>query len=316
MARYDGAICGRITPKGETMNAQQNGAPEKGAYRTFEVELLCGAGGAEVSGLDISRPLPPETLAELRSALADHCVLFFRNQDLTPEQQKAFALQFGPLSATPFIKPLDGHPEMMRIVREPDEKKKLNFGGRWHSDMTFDEAPVLGTVLYSREAPAVGGDTIWSNQMLAFDTLSPAMQRMLEGLTVMHSAKRSYGPQGTYADDDLKSMRINASEAALKETPHPCVRTHPENGRKVLFINWVYAIRFQDMTEEESAPLLEFLNRHSQRPEFQIRFRWKKGSLAFWDNRCTQHLAINDYAGYRRIMDRVTIAGDKPYFRP
>ena len=144
MARYDGAICGRITPKGETMNAQQNGSPEKGAYRTFEVELLCGAGGAEVSGLDISRPLPPETLAELRSALADHCVLFFRDQDLTPEQQKAFALQFGPLSATPFIKPLDGHLEMMRIVREADEKKKLNFGGRWHSDMTVDAAPVPG----------------------------------------------------------------------------------------------------------------------------------------------------------------------------
>ena len=202
---------------------------------------------------------------------------------------------------------------MMRIVREPEEKKKQNFGGRWHSDMTFSPEPVMGTCLYARESPAVGGDTIWSNQMLAFDALSPALQRTLEGLRVMHSAKRSYGPQGAYADDDLKSMRIQASEAALKEQAHPCIRTHPESGRKILFVNWVYAIRFEGMTEEESAPLLDFLNRHSQRPEFQIRFRWRKGSLALWDNRSTQHIAVNDYAGYRRVMDRVTIAGDKPY---
>jgi taurine dioxygenase len=282
--------------------------------KPFNTELLCGAGGAEISGLDLSKPLPDATLAGLRRALADHCVLFFRDQQLEPDSQKAFARQFGPLAETPFIKPLEGHPEMMRVVREPDEKKKLNFGGRWHSDLTFQTEPVLGTVLYSRESPAVGGDTIWTNQMLAFDALSPGMQRLLESLTVMHSAKRSYGPQGTYADDDLKGMRINASEAALKETPHPCVRTHPENERKILFINWVYAIRFQDMTEDESAPLLEFLNRHSQRPEFQIRFRWTKNALAFWDNRSTQHIAVNDYSGYRRVMDRVTIAGDKPFF--
>ncbi len=286
------------------------------SQHTIRLEPLCGAGGAEVSGLDLAKPLPQETVAELQRALAEHCVLFFRDQKLEPEQQKAFARQFGPLAETPFIKPLEGHPEMMRVVREADEKKKLNFGGRWHSDMTFQPEPVLGTVLYSRVAPEVGGDTLWTNQMQAFDALSPGMQKMLEKLTVMHSAKRSYGPQGTYADDDLKSMRVSASELALKETPHPCVRTHPVNGRKILFINWVYAIRFADMTEEESAPLLEFLNRHSQRPEFQIRFRWRAGSLAFWDNRSTQHLAINDYAGQRRVMDRITIAGDAPYFTP
>jgi taurine dioxygenase len=278
-----------------------------------KLQLLCGAGGAEISGIDASRPLAPEAVQGLRRALAEHCVIFLRDQELTPDQQKAFARHFGPLAQTPFIKPLDGHPEMMRIVREADEKKKQNFGGRWHSDMTFSPEPVLGTCLYARESPEVGGDTIWSNQMLAFEALSPALQRTLEGLRVMHSARRSYGPQGTYADDDLKSMRIEASEAALKEQAHPCIRTHPESGRKILFVNWVYAIRFEGMTEEESAPLLDFLNRHSQRPEFQIRFRWRKGSLALWDNRSTQHIAVNDYAGYRRVMDRVTIAGDRPY---
>lgn len=284
-------------------------------YCGFEVSLLCGAGGAEVAGVDAARPIGAEVVAELRRALAGHCVLFLRDQDLTPEQQKTFARHFGPLAQTPFIKPLEGHPEMMRIVREAEERKKQNFGGRWHSDMTFSPEPVLGTCLYARESPAVGGDTIWSNQMQAFEALSPALQRMLEGLKVMHSARRSYGPQGTYADDDLKSMRIQAGEEALKEQAHPCIRTHPENGRKILFVNWVYAIRFEGMTEEESAPLLDFLNRHSQRPEFQIRFRWRRGSLALWDNRSTQHIAVNDYSGYRRVMDRVTIAGDKPFFK-
>jgi taurine dioxygenase len=284
-------------------------------FRGFDVSLLCGAGGAEIAGVDASRPIGAEVVAELRRALAAHCVIFLRDQDLTPEQQKAFARHFGPLAQTPFIKPLDGHPEMMRIVREADETKKQNFGGRWHSDMTFSPEPVLGTCLYSRESPAVGGDTIWTNQMLAFEALSPALQKTLEGLRVLHSAKRSYGPQGTYADDDLKSMRIQASEEALKEQAHPCIRTHPESGRRILFVNWVYAVRFEGMTEEESAPLLDFLNRHSQRPEFQIRFRWRKGSLALWDNRSTQHIAVNDYAGYRRVMDRVTIAGDRPYFK-
>ncbi len=285
-----------------------------GEYRTFRIDPVCGAGGAELSGIDASKPLPAETVAELRRALAEYCVIFLRDQDLVPEQQKAFARHFGSLSATPFIKSLDGHPEMMRIVREAEESKKLNFGGRWHTDMTFSPEPVLGTCLYCREAPAVGGDTIWTNQMLAFDALSDGLKRKLEGMRVMHSAKRSYGPQGAYADDDLKSMRIKVGEEGTKEQAHPCIRTHPETGRSILFVNWVYCIRFEDMTEDESAPLLDFLNRHSQRPEFQIRFRWRKGSMALWDNRSTQHIAVNDYGGYRRVMDRLTIAGDRPYF--
>lgn len=291
--------------------------PKPGSlFRAFDVQPVCGAGGALVTGVDAAGALDPEVIAELRRALAEYCVLFLRDQRLTPEQHKAFARHFGPLATTPFIKPLEGHPEVMRIVREADERRKLNFGGRWHSDMTFSPEPVLGTCLYCREAPAVGGDTIWSNQMLAYEALSPGLQRLLEGLTVMHSAKRSYGPQGAYADDDLKGMRIEVSEAGLREQAHPCLRTHPDTGRRILFVNWVYAIRFADMSEEDSAPLLDHLNRHSQRPEFQIRFRWQPGSLALWDNRSTQHIAVNDYAGYRRVMDRVTIAGDKPYFDP
>ena len=288
---------------------------DRAHFDTFDATPLCGAGGLEIHGVDASKPLAPRTVDELRRALAEYCVIYLRDQTLTPDNQKAFARHFGELATTPFIKPLDGHPEMMRIVREADETKKLNFGGRWHTDMTFLPEPVKGTCLYSREAPAVGGDTLWTNQMAAYDALSAGMKRMLAGLNVMHSARRSYGPQGTYADDDLKSMRIEVSEAGLREQAHPCIRTHPDTGRQILFVNWVYAIRFEDMSEEESAPLLEFLNQHSRRPEFQIRFRWRAGSLALWDNRSTQHLAINDYPGQRRVMDRLTIAGDRPFYR-
>ncbi|MSP96363.1 MAG: hypothetical protein EXR29_03870 [Betaproteobacteria bacterium] len=141
--------------------------PNSGAFNTFKAELMCGAGGAEIAGLDLSKPLSADTLGELRRALADHCVLFFRDQTLEPDEQKAFACQFGPLAQTPFIQPLEGHPEMTRVVREADETKKQNFGGRWHSDLTFQTEPVLGTVLYSRVSPPVGGDTVWTNQMLA-----------------------------------------------------------------------------------------------------------------------------------------------------
>ncbi|MEZ5728459.1 MAG: TauD/TfdA family dioxygenase [Burkholderiaceae bacterium] len=281
----------------------------------FTLEPIGGAGGADIGGLDLSRALAPDVVAALQRALADHCVLIFRDQQLTPDHQEAFARQFGELAQTPFIAPLEGHPAMMRIVREATETKKLNFGGRWHTDMSFAPEPVMATCLYCRESPAVGGDTLWSNQMQALDALSPGMQTMLRGLRVMHSARRSYGPQGTYADDDLKSMRIEVSEAGLREQAHPCVRTHPVNERDILFVNRVYAIRFEDMTEDESAPLLGFLNDHSQRPEFQIRLRWRPGTLALWDNRSTQHLAINDYAGQRRVMDRLTIRGDRPYLR-
>jgi len=293
----------------------QVSAPPRTTSAHFSVHPMCGAGGAEISGLDLAQPLHDDVIQALHQTLANYCLLVFRQQTLTPDQQKTFARGFGSLSPTPFIQPLEGHPEMMRIVREPNETKKLNFGGRWHTDMTFSPEPVLGTCLYARESPPVGGDTLWTNQMQAYDALSPGLQRQLQGMRVMHSAKRSYGPQGTYADDDLKSMRIQVSDVATREQAHPCIRTHPVHGRPILFINWVYAVRFEDMTEEESAPLLDYLNRHSQRPEFQIRLRWTQGTLALWDNRATQHLAINDYAGYRRVMDRLTIAGDAPYFR-
>lgn len=277
------------------------------------VKRVAGALGAEITGVDLARELDGPTFDAIHHAFVEHEVIFFRDQTLTPEQHKAFARQFAPFSEVPYIKPMAGHPEIIEIVREADEKKKANFGGKWHSDLSFMEEPPLGSVLYAREVPPVGGDTMWCNAYLAYETLSPGLRAFLDRTRVMHSARRSYAPGGAYADDDLKSMRIQASETALAEIAHPSVRVHPETGRRCLFVNPVYAIRFEDWTEEESAPLLDYLNEHCVKPQFLCRFRWSPGAVAFWDNRCTQHFAVNDYRGHRRHMQRVTLKGDRPY---
>ena len=206
-----------------------------------------------------------------------------------------------------------GHPEIIEVVREADERKKNNFGGKWHSDLSFMEEPPLGSVLYAEEVPPVGGDTMWCNMALAYETLSPGLRAFLDRTRIMHSARRSYAPGGAYADDDLKSMRIQGSESAMAEVAHPTVRVHPETGARCLFVNPVYSIRFEDWSEEESQPLLDYLYAHCVQPQFVCRFRWSNGALAFWDNRCTQHFAINDYRGHRRHLRRVTLKGDRPF---
>jgi len=282
-------------------------------YQLIEVRPIAGAIGAEIHGIDLSKPMSDALYAEVRRAFIEYQVVFFREQTLTPEQHKAFSRRFAPFSETPYVKPMDGHPEIIEIIREADETKKANFGGKWHSDFSFMEKPPMASLLYAREVPPYGGDTMWCSMYAAYEALSDGLKRQLDGMRIMHSAKRSYAPGGAYGDDDLKSMRINASESALAEFPHPVVRVHPESGRKGLFVNPVYGIRFEDWTEEESAPLLDYLHEHCVRPEFVCRFTWRPGSLAFWDNRCTQHFAINDYKGFRRHMQRVTLAGDRPF---
>lgn len=280
---------------------------------SLSIRPLSGSLGAEISGVALDQPLTDEACQAIRAALLKHDVVFFRGQQLTPEQQIRFAGRFAPFSEVPYIRPMAGHPELIEVVREARETNKNNFGGKWHSDLSFMETPPLGSVLYAVEVPAVGGDTMWCSMHAAYDALSDGLKRTLEGLRVMHSARRSYAPGGVYADDDLKSMRIDANETALKEMSHPTVRVHPESGKKCLFINPVYAIRFEGWTEEESAPLLDYLARHCERPEFSCRFTWSQGAVAFWDNRSTQHFAINDYPNQRRHMRRVTLAGDRPY---
>ncbi|MGH7094030.1 MAG: TauD/TfdA dioxygenase family protein [Stellaceae bacterium] len=279
--------------------------------QSITVSRIAGALGAEISGVDLSEPLGDNVIGEIRQALVDHCVIFFRDQHLPPQQHLEFGRRFGPLQVHDFVDGIDGNEEIIEVRKEEYEMR--NFGGGWHSDVSYLERPALGSVLYAHEVPAAGGDTMFANQYLAYETLSDGMKEVLGGLRAVHSARRSYGLAAPRrVDEGNTSMGIHFTDEAHAETDHPVVRTHPESGRKCLYVHGGFTVRFQGMTDEESAPLLHYLYQHAVRPEFTCRFRWAKNSIAFWDNRCVQHNAINDYNGQRRIMHRVTIGGDRP----
>ena len=283
--------------------------------QAIEIVPITGAIGAEVLGANLAHPLSEGELSAIEDAFARHLVLVFRDQDLGIDGLERFALQFGPFGETPFITPVDDHPNVLRVVREADEKGAL-FGGSWHSDWSFQTCPPSATILYAKDVPAHGGDTAFTNQYLAYETLSPGMKRMLEGVNAVHSAQRSYGPGGTFGRPDPESsMDIHGNEQALETQLHPLVRTHPTSGRRALFINDVYTVGIEDMTAGESAALLDYLLAHSRQISFTCRVRWQPGTLTMWDNRCTQHHAIDDYAGHRREMYRVTVAGEQPVFQ-
>jgi taurine dioxygenase len=280
-------------------------------YRTIQVHPISGALGAEISGVDLSRDLDDAVIGEIRRALVENCVIFFRDQHLTPDQHLAFGRRFGELQIHDFVEGMEDNEAILEVRKEEHETR--NFGGGWHTDVSYLEKPALGSVLYAREVPAYGGDTMFANQYLAYETLSDGMKSMLGQMRAMHSARKSYGLYSPRAVANVESsMRIRATEEAHREVDHPVVRTHVESGRKSLYVHGIFTTRFQDMTEEESAPVLDYLYQHAVRPEFTCRFRWKKGSIAFWDNRCVQHNAINDYNGQRRVMHRVTIEGERP----
>ena len=271
------------------------------------VHPIAGAIGAEISGVNLSAPLDDETVAAIRRAWLDHLVIFFRDQELSPAEFLAFARHFGEPIEYPFVKGIEGFPEITPVIKL--ENERVNFGGLWHSDTTYLDTPPMGTMLIAREVPAYGGDTLFANMYLAYEGLSPGLRRLLDGLVAVNSSTKA---DTTKTREDR--MRDGANPAARAEyvAEHPVVRTHPETGRKALYVNGGHTVRFRGMTEEESAPLLRFLFAHQIRPEFTCRFRWEKDSLAFWDNRCAQHNPINDYHGFRRVMHRVTLAGDRP----
>ncbi len=281
------------------------------AQEPISVEPIAGALGAEIAGIDLSGPLSDRAIGEIRAALLKHLVIFFHDQHLTPEQQLEFGRRFGALQVHEFVEAMAGYPEILEVRKEPEETR--NFGGGWHTDVSYLERPSLGSVLYAREVPEFGGDTMFANQYRAYETLSDGMKAMLDGMTAIHSARRPYGPNAARAQAyGPSSMHFVFSEAAHAEIEHPVVRTHRETGKKALYVNRTFTLRFKDMTEEESAPLLSYLCDHAVRPEFTCRFRWRANSIAFWDNRCVQHNAINDYGGERRVMRRVTIEGERP----
>jgi taurine dioxygenase len=273
----------------------------------LDIRPVAGALGAEILGIDLEHDLGEESVAAIRQAWLKHCVIFFRDQTLPPEKFLGVARRFGEPVEYPFIKGIDGFPEITPVIKL--EHEKMNFGGLWHSDTAYLERPPMATMLIAREVPPFGGDTLFANMYLAYETLSDGMKRVLEGLVTVNSSAKA---DVTKTREDR--MRDGAKEDAKKQytAEHPVVRTHPETGRKALYVNGGHTLRFKDMTEQESAPLLQFLFAHATRPEFTCRFRWDVGSIALWDNRCTQHNPINDYHGFRRVMHRVTLAGDRP----
>ena len=265
-----------------------------------------------MGGVDLARDLDDEIVAEMRRAILDHQVLFFRGQRLTPEQQVAFSRRFGPYSPVPFIEAVTDHPEVIAVVREASERQHYTFGSLWHSDFSFLPEPPFASILHALEVPPYGGDTIWANQQLAYDSLSDGMRTMLGGLQGVHSAASAYSPKMQALHDTFTGMTVRTSDDADRSQLHPVVRTHPETGRPSLFANAQYTIGLDGFAGVESKPILDFLFEHSVQPAFTCRWRWEVGDVAMWDNRCLQHMAMADFTGYRRFMHRTTVAGDRP----
>ncbi len=272
------------------------------------ISPLSGTIGAELAGVDLSQPLANDDLEQIQAAFLAHHVLVFRDQQLTPEQQMAFGRKFGELDSHPFVQSSPDHVEVLEIVTEPDDR--ANFGGGWHTDLTFLLEPDLGSILYAVDVPAVGGDTLFANQHAAYDAMSEQMRTMLDGLVATHSAGPQYGAGG-YSTRS-KAMQTKNEELVNQVVEHPVVRTHPETGRKGIYVNPAFTTGIRGLRRDESQMMLDLLYRQSVKEPFTCRVRWEPGTLTMWDNRSVQHFALHDYTGQRRHMRRVTVKGDRP----
>ena len=277
------------------------------AYTAINVERLTPAIGGIVEGVDISTDLSDVVIGEIRQALLEHLVIFFRNQSLAPDRLVAFARRFGEIGYYPFVDGMADYPEVVEVIKK--ENETINFGGLWHTDTSYLETPPLGSILYAKEVPTIGGDTLFANMYLAYHVLSDGMKSMLEGLRGVNSAEK---PDAAMTRVDRIAEKPKDSEGIVTTSSHPLVRTHPETGRKALYCSNAHTVTIEGMTLEESRALLESVYAIQQREQFRCRFHWERGSVAFWDNRCAQHNALNDYHGHRRVMHRVTLKGDKP----
>jgi taurine dioxygenase len=288
------------------------------AYRRIEVKPIAGALGAEIGRVDLGR-LDDETFKEIKAAWLQHLVVFFRDQNITPEQQLAFAKRFGEIHHHPFMKGMEDYPDILEIIKEEGDTKA--FGEVWHTDQMFNPKPAMATILYAKETPDAGGDTMFTNMYMAYDALSAPMKELLAGVKtwnmgdrkkLMDGEKAGITREGRYAGNEKMSAKLRDPGNLVTEAAHPLVRTHPETGRKALYIS-NHTQTLQGFKSGEARPIIDFLRAHAVEPEFTCRFRWQVGSLAIWDNRCTQHRALNDYPGKRRRMHRITIAGDAPF---
>ena len=276
-------------------------------YQTIDVRPVSGALGAEVRGIDL-RSASSDQWTEVNSAFLDHLVLFFPGQSLDARSLAAAGRHFGELGFYPFIEGLPEEPHVFPLVKEPHERK--NFGEGWHSDTTYTEFPPKATMLYAVDVPARGGDTLFANMYLAYQSLSPGMRDVLAPLRAINSTTKRRGG-GRSAGNQFAGVTFKNRDQVM-EGIHPVIRTHPQTGRRALYVNALHTVRFEGWTEAESRPVLEFLHDHKSRPEFSCRYRWQAGTAAIWDNRAAQHYALNDYHGQRREMLRLSIAGDRP----
>jgi taurine dioxygenase len=275
---------------------------------SITITPIAGALGAEIAGVDLSRRLNAGTVSILRQALLDHLVIFFRDQDLTMDAYLAFAETLGTPIEYPLLRGIEGYPTITEVVKHPHER--VNFGGVWHADTTYLPTPPMATMLYALEVPPYGGDTLFANQYLAYESLSAPLRAFLDGLTGISTSTKA--DISKTREDMIRNAGDDAGAQAYF-AEHPVVRTHPETGRRCLFVNAAHTSQFKGMTVEESAPILQYLFQHQVKPEFTCRFRWLRHSLAVWDNRSSQHNPINDYQGFRRVMRRITLAGERPY---
>jgi len=276
------------------------------SYSEIEVTPQSTALGAVISGVDLSTDINARTMAELEDAFGRYSVIFFRDQTLTPQQHIALAERWGAINVNRFFKPLDGYPQIAQVIKETGQKE--NIGGTWHTDHSYDQIPAMGSMLYAHEVPTVGGDTLFSSMYLAYQALSEGMQNMLTNLKAWHSSRHAFG-YGVTDSEHYEDGRLANPNQATQDALHPVVIIHPLTGRKALYVNADFTVRFDGWTVEESQPILDFLYAHGARQEFTCRFHWEPGSIAFWDNRATWHYAMNDYQGHRRIMHRITLEG-------
>ena len=276
-------------------------------YSTINVKPLSGNIGAEIDGVNLKK-ITKEQFKEIKIVFGKYGVIFFRNQNLSPEEEIIFAELWGEININRFFINLEGYPKIALVSKEPDQKK--NIGGAWHTDHTYDLEPAMGSILFAHQVPKKGGDTLFSSMYAAYETLSDGLKDTLKNMYGRHSSRHVFGTSRAERNDDTVGRIIN-SDKAKQDAIHPVVITHPQTGKKALFVNPTFTLGFDGWSDEESKPLLNYLYSHATKPEFTCRFKREEGSIAFWDNRSTWHLAVNDYHGQRRLMHRITINGTR-----
>ncbi len=276
-------------------------------YQNIEVTPISPALGAEISGVDIAAGISAEQFKEIRRAFVDYSVIFFRDQDISPDQHIEFAERWGEINVNRFFRPVPTHPRIAEVRKEPEQQ--ANIGSMWHTDHSYDQVPAMGSILYAREVPSVGGDTLFASMYAAYDALSDGMKKMLSTMRAEHSSRHAFGEQAYVGIEEDVGDRLGNPAAATQDAVHPVIIRHPLSGRPALYVNGDFTVKFEGWTREESEPLLQFLYAHAVQNEFTCRFRWRPGSMAIWDNRATHHCALNDYHGERRLMHRITLEG-------